>query len=1066
MWKTISLASIGVLFCCLQALPQSNASSGEIKGTITDASGAVVPGATVTVTNTDTGFSRTAITDERGEYRILLLPPGVYEVRVELSGFAAQVRNAQVIIGQTLAIDFRLQVGTPDQTITVSGEPPIIETERATQSNTIEESYIRNLPIDRRDYLSFTLLAPGVVDSNALADNTDFRVTQSPQSGLSFYGSNGRGNSVTVDGAEANDAGGGVRSTLGQEAVQEFQINRSNYAAEFGGASGGVINIVSKSGSNDFHGRVFGFFRHDKLDAGDPFAIELVGTTPQRIKPPSERQQYGGTLGFPIRKDRTFFFGGFEGLNRDESSAVPVLTDLSIFQPTTAQTAILTALASNTSTAPIMCLPSVPAAAMLPPAVCATVLRGALTSKQSTVDLFRANSGVFPFTTNSKAFSVRIDHSAGASNQLFLRYNYSNIDEGNQSTRALLGFSRSNNVHGFDSNAVAGWTRIFSSSLVNEARFQWNYRNYNVIPNDPNGPELNITGFGFFNRDIFLPSFNTERRYEAADNLILSRGKHRFKLGAVVLIRGGEFESHTFFGGRFGFGELPGALVSPALIVPPGESPITITALQAFDLGLPQSYQVGFGDPTVSSTDPFVAFYGQDSWNLRPNLTLNYGLRYELDDRREPLPTDKNNFAPRFGFAWDPWNNKRTVVRGGFGIFYSPIYYQIDYVVDALNEIDGFRQIAQVLTTLTNPLAVNGPINIFQTLRAQGVIGIPQTTRTITPADLTQFGIIVSQTGPRPPLTVLFRPDPNYRNAYSQQASLGFEHEFAPGFSAAANYIFASTLKITRARDMNILPRPVGPLGIPDWTAASGCTGAAITSCFRDPLLFQENVYESSARAFYHGMIVEISKRFRGNVSLAGSYTLSKAIDEVTDYNSDFQPNDQTNVRLERALSAFDQRHKFVIYAYLQSPYHAGSANSVLSNVLADFVLTPIFRANSTRPFNLLVGGELNGDRHSTTDRPVFAGRNTGIGPNFWTLDLRLGRRIPLGSESRNLELIFEAFNLFNRLNFASVNNTVGRSFPPPYSVKARKDVGPSVALGYTSAFDPRRIQLGFRLSF
>jgi hypothetical protein len=213
-------------------------------------------------------------------------------------------------------------------------------------------------------------------------------------------------------------------------------------------------------------------------------------------------------------------------------------------------------------------------------------------------------------------------------------------------------------------------------------------------------------------------------------------------------------------------------------------------------------------------------------------------------------------------------------------------------------------------------------------------------------------------------------------------------------------------------------------------------------------------------------MILEISKRFSGSLSLAGSYTFSKAIDEVTDYNSDFQPNDQSNVRLERALSAFDQRHKFVIYAFLQSPYRTGSGSSALSNILADFVLTPIFRANSERPFNLLVGGDLNSDRHSTTDRPVFAGRNTGIGPNFWTFDLRVGRRIGLGSESRNLELIFEAFNLFNRLNFSSVNNTVGRTFAPPYNVKARKDVGPSVALGYTSAFDPRRIQLGVRLSF
>ena len=562
MRKLFLSAFIGILTGCLQTLAQSNASSGEIKGTVTDASGGLVPGGTVTVTNSNTGFSRTAITDERGEYRILLLPPGSYEVRVELAAFGTQVRNAQVIVGQTLAIDFRLQVGTAAQTVTVSAESPVIETERVTQSNTIEEGYIRNLPIDRRDYLSFTLLAPGVVDSNALADNTDFRVTQSPQSGLSFYGSNGRGNSVTVDGAEANDAGGGVRPTMSQEAVQEFQINRSNYAAEFGGASGGVINIVSKSGSNDFHGRLFAFMRDDKLDAGDPFAIVLTGNTPQRIKPPSERQQYGGTLGFPIRKDRTFFFGGFEGLNRNESSAVPVLTDLSIFQPTPAQSAVLGSLSSNTSTTPDACLPAVPAAAMLPPATCAAALRGALTSKQSTVELFEANSGVFPFTSNRKAFSTRIDHSASTSNQLFLRYNYTNSDEGNQSTRALLGFSRSNNAHVLDSNAVAGWTHIASSSLVNEARFQWNYRNYSVRPNELNGPEFNVTGFGFFNRDIFLPSVNTERRYEAADNLVLSRGAHRFKFGSVVLIRGTKIDSQTFFSGRFGFGTLPATLVS------------------------------------------------------------------------------------------------------------------------------------------------------------------------------------------------------------------------------------------------------------------------------------------------------------------------------------------------------------------------------------------------------------------------------------------------------------------------------------------------------------------------
>jgi hypothetical protein len=1043
------------------ALAQAGGATAELKGRITDPNGAVVAGAAITATDAVKGISRTATSDQRGEYRLLSLPPGTYEVKVEKSGFATQLRGGvQLTVGQTADLDFGLKIGTASETVTITTEAPLIETEKTQQSNTINEQYIRNLPINRRDYLSFTLLAPGVTDASTMADNNNARVRQTAQSGLSFYGSNGRGNSVTVDGAEANDAAGGVRPTLSQDAVQEFQINRSNYSAELGGASGGVINIVSKSGTNEVHGSAFGFFRHDKLDAADPFAIALVNNTPQRVKPPSNRQQYGATIGFPIVRERAFFFGSFEGLNRDEASAVPVLTDLSIFQPTAAQRAVIAQLAANTSTTPIPCLTGQP---NLTPAACATALQAALTSKQSTVDLFRNNSGVFPFTSAVYSFSTRLDYHANDRNQLFLRYNFTDSFEENQNTRALLGFSRANSFDTLDSNIVSGWTHIFSPNLVNEARFQWNYRNFLVRPNDRHGPELNITGFGFFNRDIFLPSFTIERRYEASDNLTYVRGAHRYKFGATFLARGNSSESHTFFGGRFGFGGLPGALAAPAL------GAVPINALQAFDLGLPQSYQQGFGGPTVSSTQPFYAFYAQDTWNIRPNFTLNYGLRYELDDRRDPLPTDKNNFAPRVGFSWDPGNDKKTILRGGYGIFYTPIYYQIDYVVNALNEINGFRQIAQVLTTLNaaNPLAVNGPINIYRTLRAQNVIGVPATTRTITPADLTQFGITISQTGPRPPLTVLFRADPNYRNAYSQQASFGIERELSPGWSAAINYIFARTLKVTRARDLNVLPRPKdATLGIPLWTAASGCTGAGIVNCFRDPLLFQENIYESSGRAFYHGMIVEVNKRFSRNFSLAGSYTLSKAIDEVTDFNSGFQANDQTNTRLERALSAFDQRHKVVIYAYFQSPSRAASGQGALKNIVADFAFTPIFRANSARPFNLLTGAEINGDRHSDTDRPLFAGRNTGIGPDFWTLDLRLARRIALGAETRNLELTFETFNLFNRLNFSSVNNTVGPNFAPPYNVKARKDLSPSQPTAYTSAFEARRIQLGVRLSF
>ena len=226
---------------CVTAMAQAGPSSSEIKGKVTDPNGAVLSGATVTVTDADKGVSRTTTTNEEGDYRFLNLPPGNYNLRVQATGFGAQVKNAlQVTVGQTADFDFAMKIGDATATVEVTSDPLAIETERSQQSTTINERFIRELPIDRRDYLTFTLLTPGVVDSNALADNSDFRVAQTPQSGISFYGNNGRGNSVTVDGAEANDQGGGVRSTLSQEAVQEFQINRSNYNAELGGASGGV----------------------------------------------------------------------------------------------------------------------------------------------------------------------------------------------------------------------------------------------------------------------------------------------------------------------------------------------------------------------------------------------------------------------------------------------------------------------------------------------------------------------------------------------------------------------------------------------------------------------------------------------------------------------------------------------------------------------------------------------------------------------------------------------------------------------------------------------------------
>src|SRR5262249_42116124 len=289
----------------------------------------------------------------------------------------------------------------------VTAETPLVEAERGSQADTVTNRYIQNLPINRRDYLTFTLLSPGVTDSTRLASDQDFRVKQTPQSGLSFYGSNGRGNSVTVDGGEANDDAGGVRLNLSQEGVQEFQINRTNYGADLGGASGASINIVSKSGTNDLHGSLFAFFRNDAMDARNPFAIsqalapgqpfnplqpDLTGT---KTKDSLTREQFGGSFGFPISRNKTFGFVAAEGLIQNAQNAVPLISSTSIFRPDSGgpvvngiptgnnQQVILQRLATLPGNPTVPCL-SGPPIVLLPAATCALALTSALTTSQST----------------------------------------------------------------------------------------------------------------------------------------------------------------------------------------------------------------------------------------------------------------------------------------------------------------------------------------------------------------------------------------------------------------------------------------------------------------------------------------------------------------------------------------------------------------------------------------------------------------------------------------------------------------------------------------------------------
>ncbi len=1175
MKKLISLLGIFVflLVGTRAARAQGVGASGNISGTVTDPSGGVVASATVVAEEPSRGLKFTEVSDTSGQYRFTGLPPASYTVTARSSGFQTQVLKGVIVnVGITTIADVHLAVATAATQVEVNAEPPVVETERGSQANTLNEQYIEDLPIDRRDYLTFTLLLPGVSDSTRLADDQDFRVKQTPQSGLSFYGSNGRGNSITVDGGEAQDDAGGVRPTVGQDAVQEFQVNRSNYTAELGGASGASINIATKSGTNDLHGSLFTFVRNDALDSRDPFAFSQAlapgepfdplapDSVGQPIKNTLQRYQFGGNVGLPIQKDKTFLFADFEGLQQNAQNAVPLLTDTNIFRPSTAQQAGIATLAAAGAN-PVPCLSGPVGAAvasqlglpapnpvtLVPGAACAQILTGVLTQNQATnpisnyfVNQFETNGGVFPYNTREYLASVRLDHRFSDTDQLFLTYRYAHDVEENPDVQSLTGFSAGSSTHDYDNNLQAAWFHQISPRTQNEFRAQYDYNSFNVIPNEPGQIGIQLSGFANnLGTNIFLPNLTILRRTEIADNFTMIRGKHSMKFGVSELLRGNHSESHTFMPGRFVFGDLPGDLLTPALS--------SINSLQAASFGLPQFYQQSFGDPDYPGyTRPLTGFYWQDSFKMTSNFTLNFGLRYEIDSQFKPLNTYYGDWGPRVSFAWDPFKDHKTVIRGGYGIFYGPVDAQIpqvDLSLGVLNKdrstVENQKNASQIPDQVNNAVGTCGlgfnttpPITVvpgtgaspctrFISIYADsllpspfpfvatadkiftglfssgpngGAIGCtvppPGQLACVTPALVAPFGIFPSNSGPISPLTVLFSNPPNYKPPQSQQISIGIEREITPGFSVSVSGIYSHTLRLPVAIDTNLLPTtPTSTVQlangqvvtyknwnlVPGTDPLNGAEGLPCApnpfACFVNPLIVQNNQYTSAASALYEGGIIEVKKRFGNNFTMFGNYTYSKAYDTSTDFNTDYAPQDPTDLNAERSLSEFDERHKVVIAGVFQSPFK----NAILSG----FQLAPIFSYHSGHPFNLLAGGQVNGNNHTTNERPIGAPRDSGLGPNFYDFDMRLSWEHKIAERLR-LQITAEAFNLFDRTNYASVNNVVGPFFPftpgfTTFKVKGIKpgtilpdgtSAGPSTPLGFTSAFPMREFQLGARFTF
>jgi hypothetical protein len=1023
---------------CLAALLNGQqASPTVLSGRVLSSSGGPAEGATITARDLVTRRTVARVKAGTSGAWLLELPTGKFEIGLEAPGHEPrQVPGEEAVAAAGVVLKAS---GSDEHLVRYQ---PVVDTERTHQADFVASRQLMNLPVNRRNYLDLAALTPGVSRVDDYVGISDAPLYQAPQSGLSFGGNNGRGNVFWLDGGENYINTGGVRPSISQEGVEEFQVWRSNYSAEFGGGIGGIVNIISRSGSNHVHGNLFGYLRHRSMEARNYFDPPKSAFT---------RTQSGATLGAPVRRDRTFAFLSFERLQSRESTFLPLgREDRGPFTRLRRSQDDIVAFLTGTGNPDLVRLGATTRQLLL------------TTNFPGTLALFRANRGVLPFGESMNQGSLRIDHRFSDNHNAFLRFNAANGGSQNSQLEGLTAFSRGVVSDFSDQTLMVNDTYVISARLVSESRLSFNRTRVNTRNRDTVGPSIDIHGYGLFGKDWTLPSDLGEWHGQFQQNFFFGTGRHSIRFGgdtnpvrAAVVIQ-------SNFGGRFTFGEylplgavfnelsgnpntaatIAGLLAQSGLGGLVNNLQTPLTAIQAFNLGVPAVYIQGFGDPRWQGWFRRTNFFFNDVIRLGSRLTANAGVRYELETAPSGLGTDPNNFAPRVGLAWDLGGKRKTVLRAGYGLFYLRHQNQIS----GATETQSGRVYNQVVIPLSglpgsrNPVT-GAPINsadIYRTLTAQGVIG----QRAIAAGDLAQFGIVP---GPNFPYQVLFSRPVNFVNAWAHQASLELERAVG-ATSILMGYNFNRAAHLPRLRDLNLKYGPVGQLGEPSLVPLN-------------PLVGQQLIYESAANSFYHALFVQASRRFASRFTMNAHYTFAKSIDESTDIQ--FLPHDSLNTRRDRGLSTFDQRHRFVASGVLRLPGSGAWSRGIRQALFGGFTLAPVVTAASGRPFNVVTGLDFN------SRRPAGAGRNIGHGPNFFSADLRVSRQIGLSrnDEALRLELIAEVFNLSNRVNFKRLNNTVG---DVTINDLARPLVGVmgevEDPLSFVSAFPARQVQIALKL--
>lgn len=674
-----------MLVFSVSAMAQAQATAADLSGTVVDPSGAVVAGATVSAKNLSTNVGRTVVSGPDGDYQFIGLPPGEYEITAQAATFKKVVISPiKLTVGQSADLQIKLEVGAQDVVVNVSGDDvQLIETTRTTVASTIDQARINNLPINERSATGFALTISTVGRDNGRP------VGPAPTSGLNIGGQRGRSTLVQVDGADFTDNSiNAARSTVSQEAVQEFQVTTNSYMPEFGRATGGIVNVVTKRGGSKLNGNVFGFIRDKSVQSRNAFA-PLIDNDPNK-KPPYTRVQYGFTLGGPIVKDKTFFFGSFEQRRRQESGfftgdivggATSSVTIGAPFLPFTNVYTGLTAAQANyingllASGNPLN-YPTAIQYATMASAGTQTALNGASTLispggaitggtvigqrfflSGTPVPLTRNSNGqfiafrplnqlqrVFPISEASTYTSIRIDHSFNTNNQMSVRFGYnpSNIngiqDESQNQTLGQNDYSRTGIQDLKDTSFGVSVSSILPRNLINEAYFNFGRRKAKFDSPIPS-VALQIAGTGFIGSNPFSPVSRVENRYQVRDNMTWATRSHTVKFGADFNWVKGQARFDLNFPALFNFSSQSCGSLIPASATQNACAGPAFTPIQAYGLGFPSVFIQGFGDPNSSLKNTPIAFFGQDTWKVNKHLTLNYGIRYDYEFTQEYAPS-------------------------------------------------------------------------------------------------------------------------------------------------------------------------------------------------------------------------------------------------------------------------------------------------------------------------------------------------------------------------------------------------------------------------------------------